>query len=493
MGTLIVTINILFLVVFVFFAFNGTFLSLVTLRNFRKKSVPLRRFTDEELPIVTVQIAVFNEVYVINRAIDAVCRFDYPTDRLEVQVVDDSTDETLRVVNERVAHWKEKGIDIKVCHRVNRREFKAGALREALAQAKGEFVSVFDADFVPEPDFLRNHIHYFTDANVGFVQSIWKHRNENQSLLHRLQALYLDGYLGVEYFARYKEHWFFAFTGTAGTWRREAIESSGDWQGDTLMECLDMSYRAQRNHWRGVHLLNEEFGVASELPNINGFKTQQHRWAKGFTQNHRKSLPKVLRGDFPLATKIAATIHLSSPIIYTLMLMLLLLSVPASQLGYTIPVAASGMIVDEVLFLGLVLFFPIPYVAATIVRSRNLLKSLPYVPALMALLIGISVNQSFAVIEALLGQRSDFVRTPKYGDHDNREDLAKRMVKYKSPFRIKTLIELVLCLYSGTAAFFFFRDGYWISGVSLTIAATGLGFISLKSVIEHIQLASIQT
>ncbi|WOO41088.1 glycosyltransferase [Rubellicoccus peritrichatus] len=242
MGTFIITVNIVLLIVFVLFALNGAFLSFITLVNYRRKNTPLSVYSDDKLPKVTVQIAVYNEVYVIRRAIDSVCQLDYPRDKLEVQVVDDSTDETVNDINKCISYWQKQGIDIKMFHRTNRQEFKAGALREALAQAKGDFISVFDADFVPSKDFLRNHIHYFTDPNVGFVQSIWKHLNEHQSLLHRLQALYLDGYLGVEYFARYKLKCFFAFTGTAGTWRRKALEDSGNWQGDTLMECLDMSY-----------------------------------------------------------------------------------------------------------------------------------------------------------------------------------------------------------------------------------------------------------
>ena len=264
--------------------------------KYRKTVIaPQSRF--EELPRVTVQIPAYNEMYVIERIIDAVCEFDYPRDRLDIQVLDDSTDETRSIARKVVERWKSQGLDICYIHREDRTGFKAGALENGLRTAKGEFVAVFDVDFVPKPDFLQKSVHYFTDPQIGMVQGRWEHLNRNFSFLTKTQAIFLDGHFMLESFTRSLSGRFFNFNGTAGILRRKAIEDAGGWEHDTLTEDLDLSYRAQMKGWKFIFL--PDLSVPAELPvEINSFKSQQCRWAKGAMQTCKKTIRKILKGDF---------------------------------------------------------------------------------------------------------------------------------------------------------------------------------------------------
>jgi len=261
---------------------------MVFMYNKHKKSeiAPMSRF--EELPRVTVQLPAYNEMYVMERIIDAVCAFDYPHDKLDIQVLDDSTDETQRIARNAVDRWSALGMDIHYIHRDDRTGFKAGALENGLRTAKGEFVAVFDADFVPEPDFLQKSVHYFTDPKVGLVQGRWEHLNRDYSFLTKTQAIFLDGHFMLESYTRFLGGRFFNFNGTAGILRRKTIEEAGGWEHDTLTEDLDLSYRAQIKGWKFIFLPN--LTVPAELPvEMNSFKTQQCRWAKGAMQVCKKS------------------------------------------------------------------------------------------------------------------------------------------------------------------------------------------------------------
>jgi len=289
-----------------------------------KYNVPVPRSRWEALPRVTVQLPIFNEMYVVERLIAAVCELDYPRESLEVQVLDDSTDETTGIARRTVDSWKARGIDIHYIHRTNRQGFKAGALENGLKTATGEFVAVFDADFVPPRDFLRKTVNHFTDEGVGMVQVRWEHLNRGFSSLTEVQSILLDAHFVIEHTARNRSGRFFNFNGTAGIWRRTTIASAGGWQHDTLTEDLDLSYRAQMKGWKFVFL--PEVVAPAEIPvEMSAFKSQQHRWAKGSIQTAMKLLPRILSSELPYAVKKEAFFHLTANVAYLLMIPLAIL------------------------------------------------------------------------------------------------------------------------------------------------------------------------
>src|SRR6202167_782560 len=286
-----------------------------------KTTAPGAYFPPDALPRVTVQLPIYNEQYVVDRLLDAVCRLEYPKDKLDIQLLDDSTDETVEVARILVERYAALGHPVVCLHRENREGFKAGALAEGLKTAKGEFVAIFDADFVPPPDFLMRTIHHFTDPKIGMVQTRWTHINRSYSFLTQVEAILLDGHFVLEHSGRARSGVFFNFNGTAGVWRRAAIEEAGGWQHDTLTEDTDLSYRAQLKGWKFIYLQDVE--CPAELPvEMTAFKTQQARWAKGLIQTGKKILPRMLGSDAPLQTKIEAWYHLTANLSYPLMIML---------------------------------------------------------------------------------------------------------------------------------------------------------------------------
>ncbi|MDR1727530.1 MAG: glycosyltransferase family 2 protein [Acidobacteriota bacterium] len=366
----------------------------------------------EELPRVTVQLPSFNEMYVIERVIDAVCAFDYPHDKLDIQVLDDSTDETRRIASEAVERWRRQGLDICYIHRDDRTGFKAGALENGLKTAKGEFVAVFDADFIPAPDFLQRAVHHFTDPKVGMVQGRWEHLNGDYSFLTRTQSIFLDGHFMLESYTRFLSGRFFNFNGTAGILRRAAIEDAGGWEHDTLTEDLDLSYRAQIKGWKFVFL--PDLTVPAELPvEINSFKSQQCRWAKGAMQVCKKTLWKVLRGDFAAGEKLEAWYHLTGNISYPLMILLSLVLFPALIVRYN-----QGwfelVLIDLPLFILSFSSVSTFYIVSQKVLHKDWLRRVMYLPGLMAVGIGMAIPGAKAVLEGALGIKSPFVRTPKF-------------------------------------------------------------------------------
>ncbi|HSK80929.1 MAG TPA: glycosyltransferase, partial [Thermoanaerobaculia bacterium] len=335
------------LVVLAFYGIHRFLLAMLYLKT--RRLGPERPPDPEKWPVVTVQLPLYNEMYVAERLIDAVCRLDYPQERLEIQVLDDSTDETAEIVAAAVARHLKRGVDIHHLHRADRAGFKAGALAAGLARARGGLVAIFDADFVPRPDFLKQAVPYFADPSLGLVQGCWDHLNRGYSLLTRIEAILLDGHFVIEHTARNRSGCFFNFNGTAGVWRREAIVTAGGWEHDTLTEDLDLSYRAQLSGWRFLYL--PELAVPSELPvDINGFKSQQHRWAKGAAQTGRKLLGKVLRAPLPFRVKLEAFVHLTNNASYPLMVLLALLVFPAMVLRRGTPIV-SILLIDVPLFL----------------------------------------------------------------------------------------------------------------------------------------------
>jgi len=369
----------------------------------------------DSLPTVTVQLPMFNEYAVAERVIDAGCALDYPIEKLQIQVLDDSTDGSTKIARQCAERWRARGVDIEYVHRTIRTGFKAGALQHGLSTAKGELIAVFDADFVPPPDYLRRVVHHFSDPQVGMVQGAWDHLNRSDSLLTRCQAIYLDGHFQIEHAARHRDGNWFNFNGTAGIWRREAIETSGGWQHDTLTEDMDLSYRAQLAGWEFVY--RQDVACPAELPpQTLAFKTQQHRWTKGTVQTAIKLLPRILRSNASRSRKVEAAFHLSSPIVYPCVIVIGMLMLPAVVLHLkpfeqgTISAGLFGLMILLLATASGATF----YVAGQIERRCGLLRTLTLVPALIALGVGMSVHNTFAVIEALLGRQSEFVRTPKF-------------------------------------------------------------------------------
>ncbi len=383
------------------------------MRHCRRPPRPTRRLA--QLPMVTVQLPMFNELQVTERVIDAVCGLDYPRARLQIQVLDDSTDRSAEIARQRAAHWARLGVNISYHHRTERRGFKAGALADAMPHATGEFIAIFDADFIPPANFLRRTIHYFSQPRVGMVQARWTHLNRNDSLLTRAQAVYLDAHFLVEHAARAQSGRWMNFNGTAGVWRRAAIETAGGWQGDTLTEDVDLSYRAQLAGWQFVFV--PQVTCPAELPpEINAFKAQQHRWTKGSLQVARKLLPTLLRSSAPWRVKVEAFFHLTSMLVYLYVLGLALLLFPALYVNLQ-PFASGSW--GALLWGSTVFALGTASAGAFYVRSQRLqrrpwLRVLAELPLLMAVGVGMTLNNTRAVLEALFGHSSPFERTPKY-------------------------------------------------------------------------------
>jgi cellulose synthase/poly-beta-1,6-N-acetylglucosamine synthase-like glycosyltransferase len=447
------------------------------LRHRRDRIEPRKRY--DTLPRLTVQLPLYNELYVAPRLIDAVCKLDYPRDRLEIQVLDDSTDETTEVVRREVERRRAEGFDIRLLHREDRTGFKAGALAAGLEVARGELIAIFDADFVPPPDFARKLVHHFTDPEIGMVQARWGHLNPNHSPLTRVQSMFLDGHFMIEHTARNRSGRFFNFNGTAGMWRRSCIVDAGGWQHDTLTEDLDLSYRAQSRGWKFVFLPDEI--TPAELPvEVSAFKLQQHRWAKGSIQTGLKLLPRIWRSTLPLKVKTEASFHLTANVGYVLMVALALLVVPAVWIRSAIS-TWTIVLVD----LPIVTFSSLSVAAFYMVAQRETLGSWRglgrWVPFLMAMGIGLSINNSRAVIEALRGHASPFHRTPKY-NLGRGDTLGAR--RYRGVVNRDTWIELALAVYFTAAVITAAAAGLWGSIPFLLLFLVGYAYTSLVALAQ---------
>jgi cellulose synthase/poly-beta-1,6-N-acetylglucosamine synthase-like glycosyltransferase len=364
-------------------------------------------------PRVTVQLPIYNEKYVIERLVEAIAAFDYPRELLDIQVLDDSTDETQQVARDCVERYRQLGVPVGYIHRDNREGFKAGALQEGLKTARGEFVAIFDADFIPPADFLRRTVPYFVDPKLAMVQTRWSYINRHYSPLTEVEAILLDGHFVIEHSSRFRSGLFFNFNGTAGIWRRIAIEDAGGWQHDTLTEDTDLSYRAQLRGWHFTYL--PEIDCPSELPvEMNAFKSQQARWAKGLMQTAKKILPRVLRSDMPGAVKAEAVFHLTANISYPLMVFMSIILLPAMIVRFY-QGWVQVLIIDLPLFLASTCSISSFYLAAErALYPKTWKRTFWYLPFVMAVGIGLSVRNALAVIEAIVGVKSEFVRTPKY-------------------------------------------------------------------------------
>jgi cellulose synthase/poly-beta-1,6-N-acetylglucosamine synthase-like glycosyltransferase len=444
-----------------------------------KTTGPAAHFDD--LPRVTVQLPIFNEQYVVDRLLDAVCKLDYPREKLDVQLLDDSTDETVLVARALVERYAALGHPVTYLHRDNRSGFKAGALAEGLKTAKGEFVAIFDADFVPPPDFLLKCIHHFTDPKVGMVQTRWTHINRNYSFLTEVEAMLLDGHFVMEHSGRARSGVFFNFNGTAGMWRRVAIDEAGGWEHDTLTEDTDLSYRAQLKGWKFIYLQDVE--CPAELPvEMTAFKTQQARWAKGLIQVSKKILPKVFSSDAPRQVKVEAWYHLTANLSYPLMIVLSVLLLPAMIIRFY-----QGWF--QMLYIDLPLFMASTFSISSfyLVSQKELFpktwpRALLYLPFLMALGIGLTITNTRAVLEALVGKQTAFARTPKYRVESKKDKVGA--TKYRKRLGWVPWIELVIGTYFALAVYYAIDNENYFTVPFLLLFVLGYWYTGLMSLLQ---------
>ena len=442
---------------------------------------PAARYSPDELPVITVQLPLFNELYVVERLLKAVTEIDYPREKLEIQVLDDSTDETVKLAEAVVARYAEQGFDIHYIHRSDRTGFKAGALENGNKTAKGELLAIFDADFVPKPDCLRKLVDFFTDPLVGCAQMRWAHINGDYNLLTRLQTIMLDGHFVVEQTTRNRTGGFFNFNGTAGIWRRQAIEMSGGWQHDTLTEDTDLSFRAQLMGWKFVYLLDEE--SPAEIPvEINAFKAQQRRWAKGVMQVGLKLYPRIWLAPLPLRVKLEMFFRLTGNISYPLMIVASFLQFPLLLVRYNQPFYHLMVLDLPLLFfssISVVLFYGTAVWYLDDKRTPRLL----HLPLVMALGIGLAFSNARAVLEALLGVKTEFVRTPKYRVEDTADATWKRK-KYKRKRGLLPLLELGFAVYFLLAMSYAVRLHMWGTIPFLFLFFFGFAYMGVMSILQ---------
>ena len=439
------------------------------------------------LPHVTIQLPLYNEATVVARLLEQTSRMAYPREKLEIQVLDDSTDESRQMARAKVmqlrdnppaltdgarAEWDGE-LDIVYIHRVDRTGYKAGALDEGLRVAKGELVAIFDADFSPPETFLRDLVPHFVgeeNAKVGMVQARWGHMNRDSSWLTRVQALMLDGHHLVENRARHAAGWLFNFSGTGGMWRKTAIEQSGGWQHDTLTEDLDLSYRAQMAGWGAVY--RENVVSPAELPeDVSAFRAQQFRWAKGTVQTARKLMKRVMTSpDLTIGQRVEAFFHMTPHFAYPLMVLLSVLLLPALIL---MPATSTGtmLLVDLPLCIGTTGSLLAFYAMAEAAQGRNRLHALKTLPALLALGAGLAPHLSKAVFEGLRSMSGEFVRTPKHGE------LASSRNRYRARADIPT-VELALCMLSFASVIASLQTGHWFATPFAMLFTIGYGYVA---------------
>lgn len=431
-----VSLSILFV-----FGLHG-FVMIYYYRKYGHK-IPVPKTDFKEDSIVTIQLPLYNEMYVIERLIDSVCAIDYPKDKMEIQVLDDSTDETTSIVAKAVEDKKKLGFDISHVRRGSREGFKAGALKEGMKIAKGEFIAIFDADFIPQKEFLKKTLSYFTDEKVGMVQTRWEHLNGDYSIITKAQALALDGHFVIEQTVRNKSGFFINFNGTGGVWRKKCIEDAGNWHADTLTEDLDLSYRAQLNGWRFVFL--KDFTSPAELPSeINALKNQQFRWTKGAVETAKKILPLVWKSKVPLRVKLQSTFHLTNNLVFPFILLAAILNVPL------IFIKNSG---SHEAYFAIMSLFVLAFVSSFLfylysqkdIRA-DWRKKIVLFPLFMAGSMGLAVNNSRAVFEGLMNRKSEFVRTPKFKQESDKDTFIGN--KYLSKkIGLSVFVEAVLAVY----------------------------------------------
>ena len=438
-------LGFIYLVILLWLAFYGVANLVNTVLYLRIKKTLKREIPHPAPPVwpfVTVQLPIFNEKYTAERLLRSVTELDYPRARLQIQVVDDSTDDTSELVSQLVGDYRAKGIDIQWIHRTNRKGYKAGALAEALHQATGDLIGIFDADFMPKSDWLKKTVPLFQEKKLGCLQTRWGHTNRMYNALTRAQAMAIDGHFIIEQSARSRSGLFLNFNGTAGLWRRSCIEDAGGWQWDTLTEDLDLSYRAQLRGWKIGYA--PDVVVPAELPSeVEAFKKQQFRWAKGSFQVVRKVLPDLLqRDDLPWNVRIMAFTHLTGYLVHPLMLALLLLTLPV---GLLVPAAFRIFPFSVLAGVGP----PLLYLFTASGQTPTLRERLKLIPLMTITGFGISLSTSIAVIQGLTGRGSGkFVRTPKLNQGNLRREVEKIDQGYIEPISPMVWVEIALAIYA---------------------------------------------
>ncbi len=458
-----------------------------TFYKHRKNYIPEPPLTgDKGLPFVTIQLPIYNELYVVDRLLEATAGQDYPKDSFEIQVLDDSDDETVEMIAQKVAELQARGIQIHHVRRPERTGYKAGALGYGLDFAKGEYIAIFDADFLPRPNYLRSAMAQFISDDIGVVQARWEHINQHYSLFTEIQAFHLDAHFTIEQFGRCAGGYYLNFNGTAGVWRKETIYDAGGWHADTLTEDLDLSYRAQMKGWKFRYV--DEIGAPAELPaEMGAIKSQQYRWMKGGAEVARKMLRKVWKSDAPLGRKLHATMHLMSSSVFTVVLILGACSVPLLYVKHSLLEGQMGLLVFPIaLLIAAFIILAIFYLATMLNREKSLGASLKrlflhYIPFL-ALSMGLSLHNSIAVIQGFRGKKTPFIRTPKFniiakGDKWKSVDYRSRKVKPS------VYGELLMALYfcGGICLALYFNDMAILPFLIMQCVGFGvIGFFSFK-------------
>jgi cellulose synthase/poly-beta-1,6-N-acetylglucosamine synthase-like glycosyltransferase len=475
--------GIYLLVIALLFVYGVNFFYLTVLALRRRADPPPPPL--ERWPSVTVQLPIYNELYVAERLLRSAAALDYPRDRLEIQVLDDSTDETAALVEKWVRQLREQGVNICHLHRANRQGFKAGALAAGLEAASGEFLAIFDADFVPHPDFLRKTLPHFHDPRVGFVQTRWEHLNREDSLLTRLQALAIDAHFMVEQSARSLGGFWFNFNGTAGVWRKEAIRASGGWRADTLTEDLDLSYRCFLHGWRAVYL--RDVAVPAELPaSINAYRRQQQRWARGSLECALRLIPQVWRAPISFASRLQSTLHLTGYFVHLLLFTLTLLYLPVWMLAQRHPQLVS--------LFGLAILFNLTalaptsmFLAAQRLKTRSWLGQIPAILFLTVLGCGMMLNTARAAFEVLRNRPGSFERTPKYGFQPRHQHWTDR-AKYHLRVDKIVFLELLLAGWSGAVAWLALRSASWAIALYSGLFCGGLLYVAGMSLLQTLAI-----
>ncbi|HUF22545.1 MAG TPA: cellulose synthase family protein [Vicinamibacterales bacterium] len=434
------------------------------------------------LPRVCIQLPIYNEMYVADRLIDTCVEMDYPRELLEIQVLDDSTDETRAIAELAVLRHAARGVNIAYIHRTDRSGFKAGALENGLRHTDAPFVAIFDADFIPPADFLKRTLGHFSDEKVGLVQARWGHINQDYSLLTKVQSILLDGHFVLEHGARNRAGCFFNFNGTAGIWRRSVIADAGGWQHDTLTEDLDLSYRAQLRGWKFVFL--PDLVCPAELPvEMNSFKSQQHRWAKGSIQTCRKVLPQILASDLPFKVKAEAFFHLTANFNYLLMIVLSLLMFPAMYVRYSMG-WTEALLIDLPLFAAATFSMANFYTVCQRELYTDWVSRVRYLPVVMAVGIGLAVNNTRAVLEAIFRKETEFTRTPKYGIERTGDEWQTK--KYHTSMLVQPLIEVTLGLYFTGTVFYALANGIYGTVPFLMLFQAGFLYVGCTSLMQQL-------
>ncbi|WP_405292097.1 cellulose synthase family protein [Algibacter sp. Ld11] len=456
------------------------------------KSVKFDLSNPDEIPFVTIQLPVYNEMYVMQRLLDNIAEIDYPSDKLEIQVLDDSTDETIETTKAQVDALKATGLDIKHITRTNRVGFKAGALKEGLEIAKGEFIAIFDSDFLPKKDWLKQTVPYFKDSEIGVVQTRWGHINRNYSILTKIQAFALDAHFTLEQVGRNSKGHFINFNGTAGLWRKTCILDAGNWEGDTLTEDLDLSYRAQLKNWKFKYL--EDVETPAELPVvISAARSQQFRWNKGGAENFKKMKWRVLKNkNISTKTKIHGLLHLLNSTMFLNILLVAILSIPMLYIKNEYAHLKTYFIVMSFFVTSTLIFFICYWVMYKNIYGGGVKNFVNYIGmffVFFSIAMGFSLHNTIAVIEGHIGKKSEFVRTPKF-NISKFKDSWKTNQYIKKTVSINVIFEGLLMAYFGFGMYSAFIVGNQGGDFGLfpfhLMLFLGFGFVFIKSLVSKV-------